>query len=282
MTDRDLTEHDWAGLGFHDATEIGGGWQSHVYRAHGTRGDVAVKLTQARLVDRAVLGRRAALVDVLAGRNPTVVAPVPVCGDLVYPFNDWLVTATRFVEGEHPDQFDGSLGDPLGACLGDLHRSMGELPRVELPRVAALRTSSGGPWESLADDQLLHGDFATSNLVRTSDGICIFDFDDCGYGPVEFDIANSLYMVLFDSWVSDKLSQYREFRAGFIGGYERSTHRHIDPATVDALMDVRVTAMRRWISHPTEAPIGIRTSPPDWIDTLSRFAQAWLDRDIHP
>jgi Ser/Thr protein kinase RdoA (MazF antagonist) len=280
MIDRDLTEREWAGLGFHEATELGGGWQSRVYRAKGATGTVAVKLIQARLVDRTVLERKTALVGALAGIERGVVASVPVCGSLVYPFGEWLVTATQFVEGEHPGHCDVSQGERLGACMGDLHRSMGELPRVELPRVAALQTCSKGPWASPEHDQLLHGDFAMSNLVFTSDGIRILDFDDCGYGPVEFDVANALYMVMFDSWINDQLPQYREFKAAFVGGYEGSTHRSIDPAAVESLMDLRVTALRRWISNPSEAPVGIRSSRPEWTDTLNRFVEAWLDRDI--
>lgn len=277
MTDEDLTEADWDALGFHDATELGGGWQSRVFRANGPEGTMAVKLTPVTLADRALLDRRSAVVAKLADRNARVAKPVHVIGSLVHSFGGWLVTATRFVEGPHPDHFKGPHGEQMGSTLADLHQSMADLPNVELPRVAALQADVSSQWRSGESDQLLHGDFAASNLVNATDGIHILDFDDCGYGPPDFDVANSLYMVLFDCWVEDRLEDYQRFKRAFVGAYETSAHRSVDQATVESLMNVRVMALKRWLTDPSGAPIGIRNSPPEWISTLNRFVKDWSD-----
>lgn len=271
-----LTHDEWTGLGFHDVAELSGGRQSRVFAVHREGESLVVKLTHAHLVDCDVLMRKATLIENLARLDAAVVGPIPVRGSLVHPLGEWLVTATRLIEGTPLDQSGIAHGELLGGTLAGLHRSMRQIPPVDLPRVAALEIDTSGRWDSTDSDQLLHGDFAASNLIQTLDGIRVFDFDDCGYGPVEFDIANSLYMVMFDSWVNDRSpDQYQEFRTDFVNGYTRSTGRALDGGTINSMIEVRIAALQRWAANPSEAPIGIRDSPPEWIDTLNRFIQAW-------
>ena len=278
MHDDVLTRDEWTRLGFHDVVELGGGWQSRVFTARRCEESFVVKLTHAHLVDSDILMRKAMLIENLARLDAAVVGPVPVCGSLVHPFGEWLVAAARLIEGKQFDESGIAHGELLGRALAGLHQSMSGLPTIDIPRVAALESDTSGRWDSTDADQLLHGDFAASNLIQTVDGIRIFDFDDCGYGPVEFDIANSLYMVMFDSWVNDRpLSRYQEFRTAFVGGYTTSAGRAIDGGSIDSMIEVRIAALKRWAENPSEAPIGIRDSPPEWIDTLNRFVQAWLD-----
>lgn len=274
------TEEEWVALGFHGVIELGGGWQSRVFAAEGAAGSLAVKVTQAHLVDRRVLERKATLVDDLARLDASVVAPVPVCGSLVYPFGEWLVTATSLIDGDRLAEPNAAQSELLGVSLAGLHRSMREVPAVDIPRVAALRSDAGHWRLSAESDQLLHGDFNTSNLILTSKGIRIFDFDDCGYGPIEFDVANSIYMVGFDSWAKEgSMATFRVFRSAFVDGYARSSDRTLEDALVDSLIDTRVVALRRWTANPSAAPIGIRNSPAEWIEILERFVRDWFSED---
>jgi len=274
------TDEEWVALGFHSVTELGGGWQSRVYAAESSAGPLAVKLTQAHLVDRNMLEKTTVLVGDLARLDASVVAPVPVYGTLVYPFGEWLVTATSLVDGDRVEESDVAHVELLGASLAGLHRSMRKLPAVDLPRVAALR-SGAGQWKFSAEpDQLLHGDFNASNLILTATGIRIFDFDDCGYGPVEFDVANSIYMAGFDSWTKEgSMTAFAVFRSAFVSGYSRSADRTLDDAIIDSLIDVRVMALQRWAANPSTAPTGIRNSSAEWIETLERFAREWFRDD---
>ena len=274
------TVGEWVALGFHGVTELGGGWQSRVFAAEGIAGSVVVKLTQARLVDRKVLEQKAALVDDLARLDASVVAPVPVCGSLVCPFGEWLVTATSFIDGDRPEESNAAHSELLGASLAGLHRSMRAVGAVDIPRVAALISDAGRWGLSAESDQLLHGDFNTSNLILTDAGIRILDFDDCGYGPIEFDVANSIYMVGFDSWAKDgSMATFRTFRSAFVAGYSRSSDRTLEDAHIDSLIDTRVMALARWTANPSAAPIGIRNSPAERIETLERFVREWFSKD---
>jgi len=274
------SDAEWVALGFHGVTELGGGWQSRVFAAEGAAGSLAVKLTQAHLVDRQVLERKTALVDDLARVDASVVAPVPICGSLVYSFREWLATATGLIDGYRLEKSNAAHSELLGASLAGLHRSMREVPTVDIPRVAALRSDTDHWGFSAESDQLLHGDFNTSNLILTGAGIRIFDFDDCGYGPIEFDVANSIYMAGFDSWAKGgSMATFRAFRSAFVGGYSRCSDRALRYAIVDSLIDTRVMALKRWAANPSAAPIGIRDSSAEWLEALERFARERFSED---
>jgi Ser/Thr protein kinase RdoA (MazF antagonist) len=271
------TEDEWVALGFHGVNELGGGWQSRVFAAEGDAGSLAVKITQAQLVDRRLLEQKVALVDDLARLDASVVAPVPVCGRLVHPFGEWLVTATSLIDGNRLEESNAAHSELLGESLAGLHRSMREVPAVDIPRVAALRSDTGHWVLSAESDQLLHGDFNASNLLLTDAGFRIFDFDDCGYGPIEFDVANAIYMVGFDSWAkSGSMATFQAFRSAFVAGYSRSSDRALDDTSIDSLIESRVMALGRWAANPSAAPIGIRNASAEWIETLERFVQEWF------
>lgn len=162
----------------------------------------------------------------------------------------------------------------MGAALASLHDSLRELSGRDLPRVAGLRAS--GERAGTDSDQLLHGDFNNTNMVVTNAGVRIFDFDDCGYGPVEFDLANALYVVLFDSLTGGIGAHvYAEFRSAFLEGYSDRAGSRPSNSTLDSLIDTRVRALEHWIANPQEAPIGIRESDEEWLEVLRQFVETW-------
>ncbi len=162
----------------------------------------------------------------------------------------------------------------MGAELSKLHTSLRSLPRYELPLVPALAAVG---YE--ADDavvQLVHGDFSNQNLRKTDGSVRILDFDDCGYGTREFDVANSLYMVLFDSVVNDRHSDYQDFKEAFVDGYiADSPESPFDLDALPAFIDLRVNALHAWLSEPRSAPTGIRTATPQWRATLRQFVDRY-------
>lgn len=169
-------------------------------------------------------------------------------------------------------------GDLMGASLARLHGSMRRVSGVGLPNVDALRAIQVNPSLCINQPQPLHGDFNSSNLLRTPTGLRVFDFDDCGNGPVEFDVANTLYMVLFDSLASSQpTTSYDSFRTQFVDGYAQETKLPISPETIDSLIDLRVRALDHWITNLADAPIGIRSSSPAWIDVLKQFVKTWSE-----
>ena len=43
----------------------------------------------------------------------------------------------------------------------------------------------------------------------------MFDFDDCGTGPAVFDVANALYMELFEAMTGGSMESYGRFSHAF-------------------------------------------------------------------
>lgn len=247
--------------------EFDAGKQSRVFDALLEGRRTVVKLTESRLADFDVLTARMHAVETLATAHPAVVAPTRIDGALVRSIGDWFVTATPFIAGEAVDD-DINGAERLGFALGELHLAMRCLEEVEIPSVAALRSSAR---EEEADWQLLHGDFSTKNVIATRHALRVFDFDDCGYGPTRYDVANSLYMVSFDAHITNRPERYDAFRPAFLAGYASSSNRVISDRAIDEMIARRIGALGRWLSDLSTAPIGIRTSSPAWRRVLATF-----------
>lgn len=250
--------------------ELHAGKQSRVLTGTIAGRPAVVKLTDAQLADRSTLASRMAMTESLAETTDSVVAPIRIADSLVHVVGEWLLTATPFVSGRPADIAVAADASLLGRTLGELHAALGAIEALNLPPVAALVDDHGdrSQW------QLVHGDFSDQNVIVTSSGPSIFDFDDCGYGPVLYDVANSLYMVLFDAEVNANPDRYHAFRSPFLDGYADATERSLDLAVIDALIGARIDALDRWLDDLDSAPIGIRTSSPEWRDVLRAFVDA--------
>lgn len=262
-------------VGATSVREILGGHQSRVFE--GARSDrrVIVKVHDASAVDRATLNTRVETIAMLAAIDDQVCGPVPLEGRLVTTLKGdhvrvGFVTCYEYAEGDAPDAASRADATLMGDSLARLHQSMRRIGQKALPRVAALETVEPD-WDG--PTQLLHGDFNAGNL-RIADGVTrIFDFDDCGYGPPTFDVANALYMVLFDDLTGRRSSVYRAFAEAFLSGYCSVTQQALDTDDVNRFIDLRVTALQSWLDEPDTAPIGIRNSPPSWHATLRSFVR---------
>lgn len=264
---------EWNHLGCEAVEELHGGHQSRVFRVRRGARDVVVKLTDSRQVDSEDLTCRVALVDALAHRNPDVVGPLPLGDDLVIPVGGWLAVGYPYVSGERPDVDRPRHVEAMGSTLATLHRSLAELPDHRLPEVAALRVDGPEPvHRAEGGRQLLHGDYSSSNLRVQEGRLRILDFDDCGYGPVELEIGNTLYMVLFDAAMRGEPAVYERFRPAFVAAYEQTSGTSLAEAALDEAIARRRSALRHWLDHLDEAPVGIRSSSPSWRQTLRAFA----------
>ncbi|MCL1593605.1 MAG: phosphotransferase, partial [Actinomycetia bacterium] len=190
-----------------------------------------------------------------------------------------LGTLFEFVDGEYVDHSRASDAHLMGVELATLHDTLDRLPRCDIPLVPALSVMNfGRPTDEL---QLLHGDFSDQNLRNQGGRLRIFDFDDCGYGPRAFDVANSLYMVLFDEMVdgSDGLDSYGQFEVAFLAGYRSGAGSDsVDSDDLLRFVDLRVSALQAWLDDLASAPPGIRTSTPQWHATLRRFIERYMQR----
>lgn len=276
----DLVEYLTSSLDLRDVDELAGGHQSRVFRAVRRDGaPVAVKAIDAGLVDRRELEVRLSVVDALADLDSRICRPLLLTDDSVIHFaipsgEDRFIVGYEFAFGEQPEPGEASDAERMGAVLAQLHESMRRLPAVPLPAVSALRVTSMDA-DAASTGQLLHGDFSASNVRQTDEGLRIFDFDDCGYGPAEFDVANALYMVLFDQTTGGTSHTYDTFRESFVHGYRSFPGSSISLDAVDHFIDLRVRALAIWLDDLGSASIGIRTAPSAWHATLRSFVSAY-------
>lgn len=111
-------------------------------------------------------------------------------------------------------------------------------------------------------------------MLFDGDRTRVIDFDDCGYGPVEFELGNTLYMVLFDATLNNDPRSYERFRQWFCDSYAAEAARVISEVDLDRSIELRRSALRYWLDHPAEAPIGIRSASTEWHRQLRIFAES--------
>jgi len=257
--------------------ELRGGYQSRVWLATSHDGDVmhdlVVKLIDSSMVDRSEALARLQVRHSVSRYDDRVVPIVPLAGAVVNRAENCFVIASPRIDGRFLDVTNRPDVERMGRALARLHQSL-RLVHLELPPVRALTT---GPLvEGLQDNhQLLHGDFGPSNLLLDAEGrLWIYDFDDCGFGPVEFELGNTLFMALFDT--SPSLNQpsdeYRQFRHWFIGAYRASAEHPVSDLLVDIGLQARSDALRYWLGHLDQAPVAIKNATEPWHRHLRAFA----------
>jgi Ser/Thr protein kinase RdoA (MazF antagonist) len=267
----DAFEH----LDLTDVRPLSGGHQSKVVRARSAGRDLVLKLVRADVSPRTEVVERVRMVVELSTLTPLVCRPVELDGQLVLDVHDadlgdaHLVAYER-ADGAVPDAARPDDAESMGRVLADLHRAMRRLEPFDLPTHRLARGRPGaGP------RQLLHGDFDAANLRSTPTGWRVFDFDDCGYGEAVHDIANALYMILFDAVVGrDRPQEFTAWPA-FVAGYERSAGTALDLIRLHSIVDDRVGLLATWLAEPASAPAGVAGAAPAWKGTLHRFVAAY-------
>jgi Ser/Thr protein kinase RdoA (MazF antagonist) len=260
------------------AREIAEGHQSRVFemtQADGQR--FVAKVLDASLVDVDAVVARVDAVAELADLDPCVCRPIQIDNSLVNVIADdtgrpALLLCSEFAEGVAFDVANPREAELMGETLAGLHSSLALVTRRDIPEVATLRAVRSNVDE---DFQLLHGDFNSGNLRRDASIVRVFDFEDCGYGPRSFEIANALYMVRFTATIEVEIEQYQTFEDAFLSGYETEAGHNVDRRTIDHFTDLRVEALERWLDDLPSAPIGIRTATPQWHETLRSFVSSY-------
>jgi Ser/Thr protein kinase RdoA (MazF antagonist) len=271
-------------LGIGDLTDVrplAGGYQSKVLQARSAGHDVVLKLVRADSFPRAQVVERVRMIGELSELTPLVCRPVELEGRVVRDIRDPDLGDVHLVAYEHadgtaPDPVAAEDAEAMGCVLAELHRAMRHLRPFDLPahRLARIRPS-GSDGHRSAGWQLLHGDFGAANVRRTEAGWRVFDLDDCGYGEAEHDVANALYMIMFDAVVgSDRPDAFVAWPA-FLSGYQRTADAQLDPGRLRSIVDDRVDLLATWLAEPASAPPGIADAAPAWKDTLARFVASY-------
>lgn len=168
-----------------------------------------------------------------------------------------------FIEGVNPNTVSSGQAFALGRLLATLHTVLSEL---KLPYEFPAMSGAVG-------EQLIHGDFNCSNVLVDSNSYAIIDFEDVCYSTYEFELANSLYMALFDARSSVKQFDDSAFIKRFLEGYTQS--RSLNLEKVRSYVDLRVWKLAAWLQEPSIAPIAIASSSDGWKQELSEFVQAY-------
>ena len=275
-----------AKLGLSDLHELDGGHQSSVYQANSNGEPVVLKLVEALGVDRDALQTRLTMLSALSRRTEAVCAPVAIHDDVVHVLERdngarCYAVCYQFAVGEQPDVTHPGDAAMMGRELADLHRHLAALRPFDLPVITGFRRQADGtPIRGCGPQQLLHGDFSSANIRVTAGRSRIFDFDDSGYGPIEFDLAQALYVVLFDAVTQKEPSQYEFFKANFLAGYgERGGTEQSDTA-LNSLITQRVLALGSWLADLSQAPPGVRNSSADWLKTLRGFVHDYVQEPV--
>jgi Ser/Thr protein kinase RdoA (MazF antagonist) len=271
-----------ARLGLRDLQRLGGGHQSSVYLADSNGEPVVLKLVEALGVDRETLRARLRMLSILSRRTDAVCAPVPIRDDIVHELERddggrCYAVCYQFAVGEQPDVTTAGDAALMGRELENLHRHLAALPPFHLPVIAGFRRhSDGAPGGGYGPQQLLHGDFNSANIRVAAGRSRIFDFDDCGYGPIEFDLAQALYFVLFDAVTRQEPTRYEVFRTNFLAGYGERIGIAQSDTVLNFLIAQRVRTLGSWLADLSQAPPGIRNSSAEWLATLRGFVDGYL------
>ncbi len=271
-------DRTWSSIGVELGQELQGGHQSRTFAGVCDSEPVVVKLTDSRLVDQAHR-RRVEMTSLVAEMNDSVVGPLTTASGVIAELGQWFAVVYPFVVGRTPDVCEEADVRQMATTMASLHRTLQQLEPVDLPPVSALAAAEG-PLDAagFGRPQVLHGDFSSANLLFSERQARVFDFDDCGYGPIEFEVGNTLYMVLFDAAMSSEMERYERFRVWFLDEYRSASNQSVPDEVVDTSIALRVQALDRWIDRPESAPIGIRTATRAWRGSLRAFVRSQTDR----
>jgi Ser/Thr protein kinase RdoA (MazF antagonist) len=210
--------------------------------------------------------------DLLTKLSQTTALVVPPCpfpsGRLVetvrYTGQERLGTLFPYVSGEifQPASFETAAS--LGALLAQLHAALASLhPRFDLPVMSQFSNAT----------RLIHGDFNFGNVLKTADGFLVLDFENACYSTYEFDVANCLYMALFDHRNSVQELLETELAPGLMAGYAR--HATLSLSDVRESVSHRVSMLTGWLEGSDETPLSVSNSSSEWKGTLNAFVEAY-------
>jgi len=148
--------------------------------------------------------------------------------------------------------------------LAQLHDALAALPSLyDLP------PGPDGP----PGRQLIHGDFNASNVLWTEHAQVVIDFEDACYATCEYEVGNTIYMTFFDYRHHPGQFRDTQFVSGFLAGY--TALRDLDKPMVRMAVDQRVARLASWLTHPSQAPLVIKTSSAAWKQELNHFVLSY-------
>ena len=286
--------------GITDVAVLSGGHQSSVWRARYRGSEVVVKVVAADRVTKDDLQRRLTVVRRVAMAVPALCQPVDLNGAIVSEIGAVdggtdLVMLSEFARGREPSLLSSSDNAAIATTLAAMHDTARPMIHQADPLGNAIDvdTAAEAPESRKAalarvleraqrfdrHDRatLIHGDYGHHNLRICDGGVKVFDFDGCGVGPFEHDIAIALYLGLFDLTMTHHAGdRFPAFRRQLLRAYEEASGTPLDRSLIDDFMTIRVLMLSGWLANPSSAPIGVADATDVWKQQLQGFVDGFL------
>ena len=204
--------------------------QSYVFRMLWTQ-------TIEGLKNEIAIGEQLALVGI---KTPQLLKNID--GKYFYQKNEYNLTATKKIEGVHPDILNPGVRQSIGRLLGTFHQSVTTLPintpqwldpaealrevskvklNTDLKKEAKKRIEENRRIFDLdLPSGIIHGDLYSGNLLLTPENeLVVFDFETAERNLLIVDIARALLscciesLYINDTFVGEFLKGYEEVRA---------------------------------------------------------------------
>jgi Ser/Thr protein kinase RdoA (MazF antagonist) len=181
-----------------------------------------------------------------------------------YKERDYNAALFPFIEGPHVAVSSLDAASRFGELLAELHLAFEALgPRKHLPTTP----------DVLNPHRIIHGDFNTGNVIQAESSFVVIDFEAVRYSTYEFELANAIYMRLFEFRHAIDALIGMDFVRGFLAGYTRQISVAGDQIRTG--IDTRVSMLETWLLEPATAPLVIATSSREWKGELANFVRAY-------
>ncbi len=207
-----------------------------------------------------------------------------------FEHDNYFAVAFNFIDGSPLDHGNTADIKSAAAILARFHRAMsGKLKSIELPTLfqSAFYDISYAThdhtyeelkaWKSRLQTSsqcygFIHGDYNFSNIIKSVIYIYLVDFEDSCYGWYAYDIANTLYMELFDHRNDPSIHQFSKFYAHFLQSYLLAwPEAKVIIEDVPMFITYRVLMLESWLNGNPEAPNFIQTAETPWKKELIQF-----------
>jgi len=138
------------------------------------------------------------------------------------------------------------------------------LPDELRARFASVSQRLAAVMDDCPDRGLIHADLHLGYAVFAGDRVKLIDFDDCGTGQRQYDIAVAL-------WELRDRPDYQEFHKALLAGYR--LHRDIDVTFLDDYIALRQVAFDLWCTGTAQVNPEFAGN----LDKVHRWSLAMLD-----